>query len=142
MPIVVDTSTTLAWLLPDEHSILADRVLQEIAASDDTIIVPPLWVAETADVIVAAVRRGRLTEAQSQRCLELLAALPVQIDAPAFDQGAIVAAALRHDLSADDATYLLLAERRGVALATLDRRLAHAAGEAGITVLPHLPPRA
>ncbi|GAA3921490.1 type II toxin-antitoxin system VapC family toxin [Microbacterium invictum] len=138
MPVVVDTSVTLAWLLPDEQSADADEVLARIISSNDTMIAPQLWVQETANVVVSAHRRGRLSEAQASRCLELQSALPLRIDERPVDQSALVAASLRHGLSVYDAAYLLLAERLGLPLATLDRRLADAAAAAGIEVLPDM----
>lgn len=136
MAIVVDTAVTLAWCLPDERSADADRILEQLVASGEPMLAPRLWVEETANVIVSAQRRGRLSDAQAQQSVKLLASLPVEFDANPPDQGALVAAAARHGLSAYDATYLLLAERTGSSLATLDERLAAAARAAGLVVLP------
>jgi predicted nucleic acid-binding protein len=67
--------------------------------------------------------------------LELLTQLPIEVeDAPA-DLAGIVAAGRRHELSSYDASYLVLAERLGASLATLDHRLAKAAEQAGVELL-------
>jgi len=47
----------------------------------------------------------------------------------------IVATGRRHTLSSYDAAYLLLAERLGATLATLDKPLAKAARKAGVQLL-------
>ncbi|MFT4229781.1 MAG: type II toxin-antitoxin system VapC family toxin [Microbacterium sp.] len=136
MPLVVDTSITLAWLFPDESNETADAVLERIAESDETMIAPALWIEETANAVVSAHRRGRLSDALVAQSVALLENLPVQIASQPSDRGALVAEALRSGLSAYDAAYLLLAERNGAALATLDGKLAAAARAAGVEVWP------
>ena len=136
MTVVLDTSVALAWCLPDENSPQADLVLDRLIETGEAILVPGLWVQETANAVVSAVRRRRITEAQAQRCVEALASLPVELDTHPADQGALVGAAMRHRLTAYEATYLLLAERSGAALATFDARLMAAAQAAGVTLLP------
>jgi predicted nucleic acid-binding protein len=56
-------------------------------------------------------------------------------DAGIGGDGSILLLAAGHALSAYDATYLALAGNRGVAIATLDRKLAAAARKEGIAVL-------
>ena len=48
---------------------------------------------------------------------------------------AVLAAGRHHGLTAYDATYLVLAERSGIPLATLDTDLRTAAQAAGVSVL-------
>lgn len=136
MAIVIDASIALAWCLPDERSADADRVLDQLVESGQAMLVPRLWVQETANAIVSALRRGRLTEAQAQRCVDLIAGLAVEFDGTPADQAALVAASIGNGLSAYDATYLLLAERSGSPLASLDQRLVDTARAAGVAILP------
>ena len=44
--------------------------------------------------------------------------------------------ALHYDLTAYDAAYLALAQRRGLPLATHDRALQRAAARSGVTLIP------
>lgn len=111
---------------------MLDRLIDE----EETILVPQLWVQETANAVVSALRPGRLSDAQAERCVELLAGLPLELDAHVLDQSALVSASVRHGLSAYDATYLLVAQRTGSRLASLDQRLRDAAHAAGVTLLP------
>ena len=69
---------------------------------------------------------------------EFLADLPISIDAATIAQAWSVTARLAdlHKLSAYDATYLELAIRLDMPLATRDQRLARAARSAGREVLP------
>ncbi len=65
-------------------------------------MVPPIWPLELANALVVAERRNIATAARSDRFLEL------------------VASARRHALSSYDASYLDLALREGLPLATLE----------------------
>jgi hypothetical protein len=51
------------------------------------------------------------------------------------DMGAVLAAGRHHGLTAYDAAYLVLAEREGIPLATLDAKLWTAAQAAGVSTL-------
>jgi predicted nucleic acid-binding protein len=130
---VIDTSIAMAWCFEDETTESADAVLDRLR--DDQAAVPAIWPLEVANVLLVAERRGRLSEAKASRFLELLSQLPIEVDDAPRDLAGIVAAGRRHKLSAYDASYLVLAERLGAPLATLDRRLAKAAERAGVELL-------
>lgn len=133
MPFVIDASITMAWCFEDEATTATDTVLDRLA--DEEAFAPALWVLEVANVLLVAERRRRMTEAQASRFVEVLAQLPVRVDATAPEPTALLAAARRHRLSAYDAAYLTLAERLGLPLATLDTGLAEAAQSAGVPLL-------
>jgi predicted nucleic acid-binding protein len=130
MPIVVDTSVTMAWCFEDEATDKTDSVLDLLR--DDEAVVPALWQLEVTNVLLVAERRGRITEAQSTRFLDLLTQLRIRIDMSQTNVNALLATGRRHQLSAYDATYLLLAERIAAPLATLDGNLIAAARTAGV----------
>lgn len=129
----LDSSLALAWGLPDETSPQADRFLGRLAA-DDTLWVPALWWYEISNALVMAERRRRLREAERLNMLELYANLPLKTDAHLTTETMwrVQALAQEHTLSAYDAAYLELALRKGLELATLDRRLITAAKAAGV----------
>ena len=135
MPFVVDASLTLAWCFEDEAGPVADRALQRLER--DRAYVPAIWVPEVANVLLVSERRGRLTEAQSARFTSLLADLAIEVEAVDAGRcwGTVLALARRHALSAYDASYLELASRRGLPLATADARLRTAAIAAGVPML-------
>jgi predicted nucleic acid-binding protein len=130
---VIDTSVAMAWCFEDEATEAADLVLDRLR--EDEAVVPAIWPLEVANVLLVAERRGRLTEAQVSRFLGLLTQLPIEVDDAPRELAGIVAAGRRHELSSYDASYLVLAERLGASLATLDRRLAKAAKRAGVELL-------
>jgi predicted nucleic acid-binding protein len=84
-----------------------------------------------------AERRGRLSPAGVQQAIRLLKELPPAIDeaAPARVFGALLDLMRTHRLTAYDTTYLELAMRSGLALATSDKELRNAATAVGATVL-------
>jgi predicted nucleic acid-binding protein len=127
---VIDTSVAMAWCFEDETTDATDAVLDKLRTDQATV--PAVWPLEIANVLLVAERRARLSEAQASRFLELLAQLPIDVDDSPTDMAGIVAAGRRHSLSSYDASYLVLAERLGTSLATLDRRLAAAAVNAGV----------
>lgn len=138
MPFVIDASVTLAWCFEDEATTATETVLDLLA--DESAIVPALWELEVSNVLLLGERRGRLTESQSARFVALLAQLPILVDTGNVDMAAVMAAGRQHSLTAYDAAYLVLAEREGVPLATMDTRLRAAAEKAGLPVLPPLHP--
>ena len=132
---VVDSSIALAWALPDEASKEADRFLSGISIKS-ILWVPALWWYEMANALLMAQRRKRLGEAEKIRLIELYGRLPVQTDM-ALDSDIVWrlhTLAMEYNLSAHDAAYLELAQRRGSGLATVDRLLRTAAQKAGIKV--------
>jgi predicted nucleic acid-binding protein len=130
---VVDASVTMAWCFEDEATAATDVILDRLTGED--AVVPSIWPLEIANVLLVAERRGRVSEAQASRFVELLAALPIEVDDVAPDLSAVLAAGRQHQLSAYDAAYLVLAERLGAPLATLDQRLVAVAEQAGVQLL-------
>lgn len=101
--------------------------------------VPALWWYELSNVFTMAHRRRRLSESESVRLVDLYGSLPIQTDTHLNSDAVwrFQALAKEHSLSAYDAAYLELAQRKGIGLATLDKHLANAARKAGVQV-PHL----
>jgi predicted nucleic acid-binding protein len=132
---VIDSSIALAWALPDETSKEAERFLSRISMR--TILwVPALWWYEIANALLTAQRRKRLLEAERIRLMELYRKLPIRTDMM-LDSDIIwrfQTLAIEYNLSAYDAAYLELAQRRGLGFATVDRPLRLAAQRAGIKV--------
>lgn len=133
MSMVIDTSVTMAWCFEDETTDETEAVLERLRQEEG--VVPSLWELEVVNVLLVAERRRRISEAQATRFLDLLTRLPIRVDASPTDLTAALAAGRRHRLSAYDAAYLILAERQGIPLATLDGNLATACRNAGVDLL-------
>ena len=98
---------------------LLDRVT-EVGA-----VVPLLWPLEALSGLLIAERRGRLDLARRRRLAGFLQDLPITLDTETASQAwsAVAGLADRFRLTAYDAAYLELAQRRRLPLATLDRQL-------------------
>ena len=134
MAFVIDTSVTMAWCFEDEATEATEAVLDRLGGGD-VAIVPAVWRLEVANVLLAAERRRRISEAQSMRFVQLLDELPIQVDLATIDIGAVVRTGRAHTLSAYDAAYLVLCERSALPLATLDQQLAQACRTAGVPLV-------
>jgi predicted nucleic acid-binding protein len=130
LPYVLDASVTLAWCFEDEATPHTDALLDRLA--EDAAIAPSLWELEVVNVLLLAERRGRITESQTVRFVALLTQLPIHVDSAGVDMEAVLATGRHHGLTAYDAAYLVLAEREGIPLATMDARLQAAAKAAGV----------
>ncbi|HDK02584.1 MAG TPA: PIN domain-containing protein, partial [Gammaproteobacteria bacterium] len=78
--------------------------------------------------------KGLVTEARSGAFLEMLQGVDIKVDAATFARALsdTLQLAWRYKLSAYDASYLELALRLGMPLATLDEDLLKAAKKAGV----------
>lgn len=130
-PFVLDSSVALTWAFEDEQSDAADAVVRSVRPGQ--VLVPSIWFFETANGLLSAVRRSRITFDEAQEVRALLVRLPVAADFAAH--GATFNRTLelvyKFDLSVYDAAYLEVAERVELPLATLDRKLAQACKENG-----------
>ena len=134
--LVIDASVGFAWVYPDQATLGTDALLQDVAAGA-TVVVPSLWFLEMANVLLVAQRRRRLTSAQRKEALARLTALQFVADDEATHHafGKISELAEERGLSVYDATYLELAVRRDLALASRDEQLRTAAKQCGVALL-------
>jgi predicted nucleic acid-binding protein len=133
---VLDASVALAWSFKDEVSPYATSIVR--SAKSARAVAPIIWPLEVNNALISAVRRKRIDELVANRIRDTLDRLPVDIDseiAVASLGQRILRLGIEHGLSAYDASYLELAMRRGLPLATQDERLLRAAGAAGIEIL-------
>jgi predicted nucleic acid-binding protein len=137
MRFVLDNSVTMRWLFGDGRTAelaYADRVLQTLAQADNAAVVPAIWTLEVSSVVVRAEARGLLSEARSAEFLGMLQQMPIEPDTLSIQQAwaDTLQLARRHKLSSYDASYLELALRRGLPMATLDADLRKATSRAGV----------
>ena len=132
---VVDNSVVMAWCFQDETSQYADAILGSLEVFK--AIVPSIWPLEVGNVLLVAERRKRLSEADSARFIALLTELPITIEqeSPERMMREILALAREHQISSYDASYLDLAMRKGVPIATLDDGLIKAAERSQVPIM-------
>jgi predicted nucleic acid-binding protein len=133
--LVLDSSVALTWCFADEATQATDALLDDITANG--ALVPGLWFLELGNVLLAAERRRRITAADVAARLELISALPIYVDQQSIARAwtEILHLARAQNLTTYDATYLDLARRRHLPLATKDRALAEAARRVEVAVL-------
>ena len=137
MKLVIDNSVVMRWLFNDGSE--ADReYAKKIASLVEThdVFVPALFVPEAANVISRALKAKAISKVDAARCFDLIDDMAATVTPP-DDTSAVMQLTLRafeDNLSAYDASYLLLAENLNCALATLDQDLRKAAVKRGVAV--------
>ncbi len=124
MPFVLDASIPACWVLQDEEDPRADAAFARIRS--DEAVVPSLWWFEIRNILIVSERRKRITESDTGVFLRDLAGLRVRVDREP-DESVVLRLARTHGLSVYDASYLELALREAIPLATLDAQLTAAA---------------
>jgi predicted nucleic acid-binding protein len=121
--LVLDSSATLAFLLPDERTAEAEQILDMVV--NGGAWVPSLWRLEVGNSLTVAVKRSRIRMAYRDEALRNLTLLNIQTDpeTDAMAWSATLGLADQFGLTLYDAAYLELSVRRNLPLATLDVEL-------------------
>lgn len=121
--IVLDASAAVDWLL---QTPAGQRIESRIYTHSESLHAPHLLDIEVTQVLRRLAREGTIT---SQRAEEALADL-IDLRLTRYPHFVLLSAVwkLRHNFSAYDATYIVLAEKLGARLITRDSRLASAPG--------------
>ena len=132
MSVVVDCSVFLAWSLADEDEPVAAETMRRVVSAGG--VAPGIWWYELRNALLMNERRGRLTAQHVAETLADCAALGIETDGR-HDESLVLGLAREHALSVYDASYLEVASRRRLPLATLDRKLSEAAVAAGVPTI-------
>lgn len=135
---VLDASVALSWCFSDDPTENTPDSRRILALLDDAdAVVPEIWPLEIANgIFVAFSKRRRITENQIRDYLALLQGLPIQVERREWIATIeLEALSRKHNLSAYDVSYLELAMRRKLPLATWDEQLRQAAVAEGIELL-------
>ena len=121
--IVLDASAAIDWLL---QTAAGQRIERRIYSHNETLHAPHLLDLEVGQALRRLVREGSVSADRADQAIEDLLDLritryPHFVLLPRIWQ-------LRHNLSAYDAAYVVLAEHLGARLLTRDARLASASG--------------
>lgn len=135
MSVVIDCSVTLAWLYDDERTDVVERVFEAVAA--DCAWVPAIWHLEVANGLQQGIRQRRINADFRDGALADLARLAIRTDPETitFAWSRTLELADRFRLTTYDASYLELAQWRGLALASFDLDLRAAGRKLGIALL-------
>jgi predicted nucleic acid-binding protein len=133
---IVDASVGFAWVYQRQATPKTDHLLNEVAAGAE-VVGPSLWFFEISNVLLVAQRRQRLTATQRKAALEQLIAMQFVVDdeGPQKAFGKTSELAGEYSLTIYDATYLELALRRALPIASRDEALISAAKRCGVKCL-------
>lgn len=124
--IVIDSSFFLTNVFNDEDNSLVSEVFKSIEQAELEALAPFLFFYEIHNSLITAVRKRRVKKSQIPEFLELFAFAPITIDYGCVPE-AVMNVAFIHGLSFYDASYLELAKRKSIPLATMDTQLHKAA---------------
>lgn len=132
---VVDNSVVLSWIFKDEHSRKSQEILNQLA--DRKAFVPSLWPYELANALWTAERNGRIKEADSAAFILYLRDLPICIEETAYGNITkdTLSVSRERDITVYDASYIELAIRKRLAMATFDRKLINICDQMGVAVV-------
>lgn len=126
----------MRWCFEDSATPYSTAILQEMTNGAEAVV-PALWLYEVVSVLAKSQRNGLITADEVSAFLDDLRSFSITIDQhsidPIFTQ--VRSLAVQYALSGYDASYLELAIRWGLPLATLDRELQKAAQSAGIPLV-------
>lgn len=129
MAFALDNSVLVAWFVPSQANAYTRRCNRR--ARREVLVVPAFLEIEFANVMRVLVARAILSRHQAETALRHAARLPMTVDREPVAPRRLFELAERHAISAYDAAYLEVAERRGIPLATCDAQLARAAHATG-----------
>ena len=132
MPFVLDASVAACWAFPDEQDPRADQALARARTED--AVVPALWWFAVRNILIVNERRKRTTESRTHSFLRDLGRMRFRVDHEP-EEATVLKLARIHSLTVYDASYLELALREAIPMATLDAKLAGAATAEGAPLI-------
>jgi len=136
-PFVLDANVVISFLLR-EDSHYANRIFQKHLAGGATAHVPSLWHLEIRNVLFLKERAKKLATGEASQALASLACLTIVTDAYTTSASTLMhleRLMLHHGLTSYDATYLELAYRLDIAIATQDKQIIAAAKVLKVSVV-------
>lgn len=117
---VVDASVAAQWYFPEEHTALAESLLQ---VAKIELVAPDLLHVEMAALVRERVYRQEIDPGTAERILAALRKAPVELKSSADLSQDALALMLGEGIALHDAFYLALAIQAGCPVLTADARL-------------------
>lgn len=133
MAFVADNSVVVAWHFPSQATADTERALRLLQTQK--AFAPPVWRLEFSHVLLKAVRNRRVTESAAFEIIAQQNALNFVVNEFAAAPEDLLKLAIQHQLSSYDASYLELALRLQLPLATKDDALRAGARSSGIALI-------
>ncbi|MFL6202661.1 MAG: type II toxin-antitoxin system VapC family toxin [Thermoanaerobaculia bacterium] len=117
---VVDASVAAQWYFPEEHTEIAESLLETAKIE---LLAPDLLHVEMAVLVRERVRRGEIDPGTAERVMEALRKAPVDVKSSSDLAQQAVSLSLREGIGLHDAFYLTLGMQAGCPVVTADPRL-------------------
>lgn len=130
MAFVVDNSVLIAWLIDRQADAHTRRL--SVRAAREQLHAPAVWPFEFVNTLSVMQRRRLIRDHQADALMGRATRIGVLVDSGPLDMALLLNLARSMGLSAYDAAYIELAQRRGLPLATRDVILQDAARAAGV----------
>ena len=130
MAFVVDNSIVVAWLIESQATPYTRRL--SVRAKREALHAPSVWPLEFVNTLWAMQKRRLLRPGQADALVAKAARLAIVVDMEPVTLPSLLGLVRNSMLSSYDASYLELATRRGLPLATRDASLARAAHASGV----------
>jgi len=129
---VIDASVIISWYAPDEQNKYADDIL--FCLKKERAITTCLCCFEVNNVFRALEKRGKISGLSMDKAILSIDKLQIIRDSPpsGFQMPLALRLAREYGLTIYDASYLEIAVRLNLPLASLDKELVNAAKAAGI----------
>jgi predicted nucleic acid-binding protein len=138
-PVVVDASVVVKWVIPEEYSENALRLLNDHLDGKIEAHAPCLVVFEAASALRKYVLRGILSEQQAREAMKLIwEAEPVIEYLDAQQAAEALSLSLELGITPYDAAYLVLAKRLGAILFSADEKLLANPKIADMKIVKHI----
>jgi predicted nucleic acid-binding protein len=129
MPVVVDASVAIKWILIEELHVQARRLVED---EDEEIHAPDLLFAETTNIAWKKWREGRMKREQAEEGLRKIQDCFHVVHPSTLLLPRALDLSIQLDHPAYDCFYLACAEATGGVLVTVDRALLAAARDGGL----------
>ena len=132
---VIDNSVVMAWCFEDEANSYADTIQDMLI--ENKAFVPAIWPLEVTNVLLVAERKKRISKAGSGHFTALLSQLPIEVEPSDTDTifHETISLARQYMLSSYDASYIELAIRKGLPIATQEKAIIRAAKKIQIEII-------
>ncbi|MFZ2852496.1 MAG: type II toxin-antitoxin system VapC family toxin [Rhodocyclaceae bacterium] len=122
---VVDNSIAVAWVYPKQATEYTEKLLE--LSGSGTLHTAFIWPAEFTNTASVMVNRGLLSDDLGREMISMIKSFGFVVDRDPADPCKLYQLSQEYRLSAYDASYLELAIRMEIPLATRDAELANAA---------------
>lgn len=133
--LVLDASVVLSWCFEDENSPYGEGILDLLSQGTEAVV-PAVWPLEIINALLSALRKNRITQAQATAFLNRISGFSITIEESVLSRTfeTVFLQAHASKVTSYDGSYLELALRRRLPIATLDEPLKNAAQSLGIAI--------